>query len=171
MAIIVLPHPVVQIALIIEKYHHQNTGGDRGDGNWGAAEHLISFSFSRGDAQSQLHWTSPSQFDYKGQSFSVKDSKIDGDRIHILALSDRGETDLDRKLDRLAWLGKRTKTQHTNRVQILAFDFDFNLDTDIPKPPTEVRISPDVHCLHAVYAAFIEPASPPPKSSVFPLCV
>ncbi len=161
-ALLVLPYPLAQLGLRIEKYHVRKQV-KRELMQSLPREELMTLSFLQAEVDLRVRWEHSREFEYRGEMFDIVSTQFVGDSVHYLVWWDHEETALNRKLDRLADLAMNNKKGETTRNQLQAFTFDFRRGSAIPLPPEDVHLSSLFHHLDQTYTAHIEPITPPPR--------
>lgn len=162
-AIVVLPHPVVQIAVHLEKSRFATEATSYGQVV--VRDQISTLSFDKGILHKALRWTSPTTIEFRGETYTVKNETTIGDRVHFLVVKEVDDDASGLKWEKLANLAHQSEKNKSKMVQISGFDFDFRGDPVIPAPPPEPRQPLNFHYTDQVYAAYLEPTFPPPRCS------
>lgn len=133
------------------------------DGQVVVHDQISTLSFDKGILHKELRWTSPMTFEFRGESYTVKNETAIGDRVHFLVEKKVDDDASGLKWKKLANLAHQSEKNKSKRVQISGFDFDFRGDPVVPSPPQEPRQAVNFHYTDQVYAAYLEPTFPPPR--------
>lgn len=83
---------------------------------------LVWLKFTQEQARSELRWEHDREFEYRRQMYDVVRSEVRGDTTYYLCWPDDAETELNRKLERLAADSAAKDSTHTLPYERL-FDF------------------------------------------------
>jgi hypothetical protein len=130
-------------------------------------DELVLFKFSKSEAQRDLKWEHPGEFEYKKRMYDVVDTMIRGDSVYYWCLWDQKETSLNGRLENLIARALGTDSRISDDHDGLISHFESLycpplVNADLRAPGffhSRFFIHGDPYC-----SVFIQPPTPPPRS-------
>ena len=161
-ALLVLPYPLAQFGLRLEKYRIRKQVKRELMQNI-PREELMTLSFPIAEVDHLVRWEHSREFEYRGEMFDIVSTQFVGDSVHYLVWWDHEETALNLKLDRLANLAMQNEADKTVRNRLQTLVYDFRVPCIVPLPPEDARLPHQFSHITQKYTAHVEPVTPPPR--------